>query len=127
MLHMGDSRVVLVADDEPALLRLITRLLERAGWQVVAVQESDAALGALGDADHPPAVALVDAGLPPHGAEPLLRAMIDGPDPPGVVLISGSRLSPDLEALLEACGGTFLGKPFVPDGLLAAIDAVAPD
>ena len=39
-----------------------------------------------------------------------------------VIVISGKGLEADEQALLDRCGGSFLAKPFSPDGLLAAIE-----
>jgi DNA-binding response OmpR family regulator len=114
-------RKVLVADDEPALLRLISRLLTRAGHEVVQVEDGNDALAALRERGANLDVALIDVGLPPSGAGPLLHEIHDAGCKVAAVLISGNRLDAETRGLLDACGGAFLAKPFAPDGLLTAV------
>lgn len=111
---------VLVADDEPSLLRLLTRVLERTGRTVHSVLTGDEAVARLSDPDARVDLLLVDAGIRPDGLIPVLEAAT--PSGARVIVISGKGLEPKEQALLDACGGGFLAKPFSPAGLLAAID-----
>ena len=115
--------VVLVAEDEAVLQRLMARVLEGAGFEVVTVGSGDVALEAL-EANPGRFVAVVlDAGIAPRGAEPVLRHLLDVGGGLRVVLCSGADIDPELRDLLEEVGGDFLPKPFAPDALLAAVRA----
>lgn len=114
---------VLVADDEAILLRLLTRILERAGFRVVPARDVEEGLHRLSTGS-PLDAAVVDATLQPGGATPLLEALARAPGRPGLVVTSGEALSQDAQKNLEACGGRFLAKPFGPTVLLEAIEAV---
>ena len=114
-------RAVLVADDEAILQRLITRVLERAGLEAVAVGDGDAALEAFEREPQRFAAVIVDVFMPPRGGGELLRKLLERRPDLGFVLTSGAELAPELRALLAERAGVFLGKPFAPEALLAAV------
>ena len=121
-MNAAARRTILVADDEPALRRLIARLLDRAGFRTVAVPDGAAALAALA-AEPPPDAVVADATLPPDGVLPLLRTLQAAERPAAVVVTSGSTLAPDVEQALASCRGRFLRKPFEPSELVEALEA----
>jgi CheY-like chemotaxis protein len=115
---------VLVADDEPQLLRLLVRVLERAGYGVVAAADGREALAALAPGSAPVDAVVLDAALAPGGARAVLeRAGAPRPEP-GLVLMSGDQIDAALQATLRQRGGRFLRKPFLPAALLAAVDEI---
>jgi|COG998Drversion2_1049125.scaffolds.fasta_scaffold48208_2 DNA-binding response OmpR family regulator len=115
--------VVLVAEDEAIVQRLMTRVLEGAGFAVVSVGSGDAALEALMENPGRFVAVVLDAGIAPKGAEPVLRHLLEMGGGPGVVLSSGADIDPELRDLLEEVGGDFVPKPFPPDTLLTAVRA----
>ncbi len=117
---------VLVADDEPALLRLVTRLLEPEGFRVLPAADGTEAAALLATADPCVELVLLDAGLRPQGADPILKTIAEEGLRVGAVLMSGSRLSDAARGLLDVCGGRYIAKPFAPDDLVEALRAVAP-
>ncbi len=125
MSEPTDTRNVLVVDDEPQLLRLLVRVLERRGFGTFQAQDADEA-AALFEAhvDEIHAV-LLDVVIPPAGVEPLLSRITTLRDDVGIVLASGQELAPSLEERLEALGGVFLRKPFSPEAVEAAVNRVA--
>lgn len=116
-------RAVLVADDEAILLRLLTRVLERAGYRVLAARDADEALRHV---EEEPALfaAILDATLAPTGIDALLDALGGTPGRPGLIVTSGAALPAATRRRLEALGGRFVSKPFAPAALLATLDAV---
>jgi CheY-like chemotaxis protein len=119
--------VILVADDEAILQRLMSRVLEGAGYEVVSVGSGGAALEALEESPGRFVAVVLDAGIAPHGAEPVLRHLLEAGSALRVVLSSGANIDPELRDLLEEVGGDFVPKPFPPDALLAAVrDSVHP-
>jgi CheY-like chemotaxis protein len=113
---------VLVADDEPQVLRLVERLLARAGYPVVSAGDGDEALSALAAHAGRIGVAVLDAAILPRGSREILEAIAEAPGGIGVVLTSGDVLDDEVERLRRACGGVFLRKPYAPSQLVRAVE-----
>lgn len=119
-----DAGTVLVVDDEPVVLRLMTRILHRAGYQVVPARDGSEA-PALAKAAHGGVdVAILDVTVPPGGAVATMQVLRREHPGLGMVLTSGDALSPAQRTFLEQCGGRFVPKPFSPADLLGAVEAV---
>jgi len=116
---------VLVADDESILHRLLTRVLRRAGFEVVTATDGESAVARLAEQPDRFVAVVLDATLPPRGGEPALRALWEHRENLGVVLISGAAPDAALRALVAERGGEFLAKPFAPGALLKAVKRVA--
>jgi len=114
---------VLIADDEPVLRQLLIRILERRGCRVLEAEDGAAAQRRLAEAPGAVDVAIVDVTMPPGCVETVEALLRQRPDL-GVVLTSGIAPTPEVRALLERCGGAFVGKPFAPAELLRAVKEV---
>jgi two-component system cell cycle sensor histidine kinase/response regulator CckA len=121
------ERRLLLVEDEEAVRRLTERALQRAGWQVSAVDSAEAALELLqrpGDPAGPPSVLVSDivlAGM--DGTELVLKVRAIWPDLPAV-LVSGYTDSA-LLGDLTAQGVLFLTKPFRLRELVACVERAA--
>ena len=116
---------VFLVDDEGQILRLLTRVLTRAGHTVITAEDGDQAREAL--AEHADAIdiLLLDIVLPPRGGEEVLDVVLERrPDLP-FLLISGERISDHLSQRVEGTQGGFLRKPFHPDKVLEVIAQAA--
>ena len=112
--------LVLLVEDEAPLRRLAERALTRAGYRVVAAADAEDAAPLL-EAE-PPALLLSDVSLPGQDGLALARAARAARPGLPVLLMSGyaeAALGTDLSA--EGIG--FLGKPFAPSDLVAAVGA----
>jgi DNA-binding response OmpR family regulator len=117
------SQTILVADDEPSLLKLIKGLLQRRGFRVFAAHTGQAAIEIAQRHTGSIDLLVADVSLPRmSGAElgehlqalcPRLRVM----------LISGS----DRDCVAHDKRWTFLTKPFVPSDLIAKVRATLAD
>ena len=120
---MSTQRSVLVVDDDPQLLRLMTRLLEGAGHRVRTAADLPEALACFEAGVPAIDSVLLDVNLAPGGGAvellPQLRARAPGLD---VVLMSGDALPDALERELSGRGGRFLRKPFAPKALLRLLE-----
>ena len=116
-----DGPLVLVAEDEPQLLRLVERLLLRAGYAVVSASDGDAAQQICAERGSEIRVAVLDAAIVPRGAGEIARAVAALQREVGLVLTSGEALDDPLRELLKSHDGVFLRKPFPPAALLRAV------
>jgi two-component system alkaline phosphatase synthesis response regulator PhoP len=115
--------VILVIDDEPTVLRLVTRLLEREAHRVIPAASSAEALARLQDLAHGIDVAVVDASVRPDGAAAATRQLREAAGPFGLVWIGGESLDEAAAAALHHESGRFLPKPFSPKALSEAVAA----
>lgn len=119
-----ENAAILVADDEPMLLRLVQRILSVHGWTVVTAANGDEAhqqLVAAEATDAPVQAVILDVAMPPDGGVATLERLLALRPDLGVVLTSGAAPSSDLRARLGAHGGIFLQKPFGPEMLVHAL------
>jgi len=83
---------ILVADDEPLILRLLKRTLERRGHEVQTAEDAHAALALIGAASFD--VALVDARMPGDGLT-VVRTLTESPEFSGRVVLMTGGLAAD--------------------------------
>ncbi len=115
---------VFLVDDEGQILRLLTRVLTRAGHRVIAAEDGDEARELL--AQHADAidVMLLDVVIPPRGGVEVLDAALERLPGLPFIMISGEEIDGDLQARVEAERGSFLRKPFHPGTVLEAIGLI---
>jgi signal transduction histidine kinase/ActR/RegA family two-component response regulator len=111
---------VLVVEDEPAVRDMTTQLLERAGYDVIAVADGTEAIAAAGLAQSFDAL-VTDVVMPNMSGIDLAVQMMDRYPLMGVVLLSGYTAETlDLERV-TARGATFVPKPVTSNQLLQAV------
>ena len=116
---------ILVADDDPTMVRLLTLALEPDGFRVVTANDGEAAL-AQARLEHP-ALILLDWQMPGADGIEVTRALRREPDPAlrdvPVVLIT-AQSGPDNTAAGFAAGVTdYLTKPFRPAHVRTRVQA----
>jgi DNA-binding response OmpR family regulator len=110
-----DRRVALVADDEPNVLDIVSRVLERHGWDVLRATDGHAAH--LIGQDEGIDLLVTDVDMPGMtGFEVAESLRARRPDLPVVVVSGGSHAETAIER-----GYAFLAKPFSIGDLLAAV------
>ena len=116
---MGVPPLILVVEDEPAVLRATCRMLELEGFSCIPVGDADQALEALG-AGQIPDLMVIDIRLPGmRGPELALRIHTHYPRIP-VLFVSGWAGGLADRALLDKMQWKFLAKPYQPDTLVDA-------
>ncbi|WP_182086516.1 response regulator transcription factor [Aureimonas sp. ME7] len=113
--------LVLVVDDSPDTLRLLTDAIERTGASVLVALDGEQALGIA--AEITPDVVLMDAVMPGMGGFETTRRLKADPALAHVPVIFMTGLN-DTEHVvrgLEAGGVDYVVKPIVPDEILARI------
>ncbi|HEU5434298.1 MAG TPA: response regulator transcription factor, partial [Thermomicrobiales bacterium] len=115
------KRLILVVDDEPAIVRLVRATLERDGFAVIAADRGEVALDEF-ERERPDLVVL-DVMMPGiDGYETLrrLRARSQAP----VILLTARAGDADKLHGFQSGADDYLTKPFNPDELSARVAAV---
>ena len=115
-------RVILVADDEPDLRRLVVRRLLRLGHEVLEADDGPAAWALV--SERIPDIAVLDIRMPGYdGYEVIRRIRADERTRQiGVIVLTASAQESDEMLGREVGADRWMHKPFVPADLLAAVD-----
>lgn len=109
----GERRRVLVIDDEPSVRELVSRLLRRAGFDVVEAPGGDAGIAAY--RDRHPHLVLVDVQMPHKDGLQVIREILDFDPTARLIAMSGTAEfgGVDTVTAAHAAGASdFLLKPF---------------
>jgi CheY-like chemotaxis protein len=110
---------ILLAEDDPAVRRVMASTLRGAGHEVLDAGSVDAAIDIARRARGTIALLCTDAVMPGGGLRPLVDAFREL-FPGAPVLVCSGYLSPDLPTPGEL-DAAFLAKPFAPDALIAKV------
>ncbi|HLM86544.1 MAG TPA: response regulator transcription factor [Solirubrobacteraceae bacterium] len=114
---------VLVVDDEPTIAEVVSRYLERAGYQVRTAGDGDLALSLASDSR--PDLVVLDLMLPgPGGLEVMRRLREIDRDRMAVILLTAKGEESDRVVGLRLGADDYIVKPFSPAELVARVDAV---
>jgi two-component system response regulator ResD len=114
-------RTVLVVDDEPTITEVVSRYLERAGYEAAVAADGLEAIRVAGERD--PDLVVLDLMLPElDGLQVLSRLREDGRTP--VILLTAKGEQSDKLAGLRNGADDYVVKPFSPSELVARVDAV---
>lgn len=116
-----DHRSVLVVDDEPTIAYVVSRYLERAGYETAVAADGAEAL-AMAASQHPDLVVL-DVMLPGLDGLEVMRCLQER-EPVSVILLTAKGDSSDRIAGLRQGADDYVVKPFLPAELVARVDAV---
>jgi CheY-like chemotaxis protein len=111
--------LVLVVDDEPDLLEIVTDRLESAGYRVVTARDGIEALERARAAQ--PALILLDLKMPRLGGFDALPALRRAAPGARVIVLTGSSNRPLAEACRAQGADDFLLKPFDARELLQLV------
>jgi DNA-binding response OmpR family regulator len=118
---MIDKGLILVVDDAPANLKLLTETLTPEGYQVLAAGSGELALAAV--ADRQPELILLDIRMPGmDGFEVYrrLKAQVENRDIPVIFLSAVTEMDQRVEGL-KLGAVDFISKPFQIEELLARV------
>jgi len=119
---MTEKQVILVAEDDPGLNRLISFKLQKEGYQVISVFDGKEALNAALN-ENISAITL-DIMMPfLDGIQVLKKVRPVKPDLPVIVLSVKSREN-DLHQALELGANAYMTKPFQPEQLIEKLKQV---
>ncbi|GGE23207.1 DNA-binding response regulator [Aureimonas endophytica] len=110
--------LVLVVDDEPAIHRFLKPALEAEGYEVARAETGGAGLAQA--RQRPPAILVLDLGLPDMDGREVIRQLRAETDLPIVVLSARDREADKIEAL-DLGADDFVEKPFGVGELMARL------
>jgi CheY-like chemotaxis protein len=115
---MTTDPYILVADDDPLVLRSITFILKKAGYRLVTVTDGQAALDTI--RRDPPFLAMLDVMMPRMDGLDVCRTIKSDPDlrhiP--VFLVTARAMVQERERGLQAGADDYITKPFANKELL---------
>lgn len=118
---IDEPTTVLVVEDEPAVRRLLERILTRHGYTVLSAADGQEALEYL---DRPEVrLVFLDLFLPKLGGLALLRRIRELPSPPRTIIITGLEDDELKQQALEIGAFDYLQKPLSVDQVLIAASA----
>ncbi|HWO93197.1 MAG TPA: response regulator transcription factor, partial [Dehalococcoidia bacterium] len=118
---MATHPLVLLADDEPGILRLLQVEMAAQGFDVITASDGDEAVR-LAD-ERRPDIAVLDIIMPRmNGLEAMRRMHETRPIP--VILLTARDSEADKVRGLELGADDYLGKPFSPEELTARVRAI---
>ncbi len=114
---------VLVVDDEPTIVEVVSRYLERAGYETYEAADGPEALALAGL--HDPDLVVLDLMLPGIDGIEVMRQLHEHPgDPAAVILLTARGEESDRLIGLRRGADDYVVKPFSPAELVARVDAV---
>ncbi len=118
---IAGTEMLMVIDDEPALLHSVSTSLRSYGYQIVTAGDGLEALKTLAKLSRQPDAIIMDVGMPGMSAADLLKDLRRVAPAAPVVAITG-YVDPDAHAGVLACGARHVvQKPFDVGELLAAV------
>lgn len=112
------SHRVLVADDHPETLHLLSGVLSAAGYEVVCAADGQEALDRLQEASVPFDLAMIDVAMPKHSGPEVVGEIRRKSPKTLSILMSGEATSAEVGEGYDKGAHTFMRKPFEIDGLL---------
>jgi two-component system response regulator ResD len=114
---------VLVVDDEPTIAEIVSRYLERAGYEVRSAGDGELALQMV--SDQRPDLVVLDLMLPGvNGLEVMRRVRELDRDHVAIILLTAKGEESDRVVGLRLGADDYIVKPFSPTELVARVDAV---
>ncbi|MEO7117748.1 MAG: response regulator transcription factor [Candidatus Limnocylindrales bacterium] len=118
---MSTQPLVLVADDEPRITKLVSITLQEAGFRVVTANCGEDALRK--EEEYRPDVVLLDIVMPDLDGIEVMQQMRERRPVP-VVLLTAKGSTSDKAKGLDLGADDYVAKPFHPDELAARVRAV---
>lgn len=116
---------IVVVDDSPMIIRMLSMALEDAGYDVVAAADGEEGLARI--REHEPPLVLLDATMPKlDGYQVCAELRSDGSlaRQPHVIMLTASGHEADRERAEQAGVNEFMTKPFSPSDLLVRVEEV---
>jgi CheY-like chemotaxis protein len=119
-----DAERILLVDDDPSIVRLITQMLKRSGYEVIAKTSSSSALKALKETPEPFDLVISDMTMPEMSGEQLAQEIKQIRPGIPVVLCTGHSNRMDENRAKELGIEAFIKKPFSRKDITKTISKV---
>ncbi len=116
------NELVLVVDDEPAILQLARLYLEREGFRVLEAADGESALARI--AGQRPGLVILDVMLPKMDGLEVCRRLRAEANPVSILMLTARDEDIDKILGLELGADDYLTKPFNPRELVARVKAI---
>ena len=117
------TATVLVVDDEPTIVEIVGRYMERAGFETYTAPDGYKALDAA--TAHRPDLVVLDVMLPGIDGIEVMERLQERPGPPiAVILLTARGEESDRLVGLRNGADDYVVKPFSPAELVARVEAV---
>ena len=116
---MNNKRRVLVVDDEPGILKVVSVSLTVAGYDVITTNSGEEALKLVKEAN--PDIMLLDIVMEPVSGIDVLLRLRHSPHIPVIVFTAQKVIA---EAAFSAGAKGYISKPFTPDELVKKIEEI---
>lgn len=117
------TATVLVVDDEPTIVEIVGRYIERAGFETYTAVDGYRALDAA--TEHRPDLVVLDVMLPGIDGIEVMERLQERPGPPiAVILLTARGEESDRLVGLRHGADDYVVKPFSPAELVARVEAV---
>ena len=113
---------MLVVDDEPTIREVVSRYLERAGYETRVAGDGAGALKAV--EERAPDLIVLDLMLPGIDGLEVMRRVRDGDRAGAIILLTAKGEENDRIVGLRLGADDYVVKPFSPGELVARVDAV---
>ncbi|MDT8758030.1 response regulator [Sphingomonas psychrotolerans] len=113
---------ILVADDDDLLGELVRFKLEDAGHRVTIIGDGQSALDAARSGEFD--LMVLDTMMPVLSGPEVLRALVEEGSRLPVVMLTARKGQSDVLDALSAGARDYLTKPFIPDELVARVNAI---
>jgi DNA-binding response OmpR family regulator len=117
------TATVLVVDDEPTIVEIVGRYMERAGFETYTAADGYQALDVA--TEHRPDLVVLDVMLPGIDGIEVMERLQERPGPPiAVILLTARGEESDRLVGLRNGADDYVVKPFSPAELVARVEAV---
>ncbi|MDZ4404526.1 PAS domain-containing protein [Prosthecobacter sp.] len=121
--RLGQGELILVVDDEAAILTATRHTLEAFGYQVATACDGTDAIATFLKSEDKPVAVITDMMMPNMDGPALIQALLK--IQPGLPVIGASGLNHQMQAQVNSLGVRhFLRKPYNADALLDALGEV---
>jgi CheY-like chemotaxis protein len=116
---------IIIADDDPVTLRLLTRIINLAGYETVAARNGQEALEMI--RQHQPALVLIDIMMPRLDGFEVCEQIRHDPNlikQPYIIMLTARDYTADYKRAETVGVNEFINKPFSPAKVSARVQAV---
>ena len=122
-VETGSRRTILIVDDEPTIVDVVSRYMERAGFDVLTAIDGPSAITMT--LEHQPQLIVLDLMLPGIGGLEVMRILReDDSVNSAIILLTSKSEESDRLAGLRRGADDYVVKPFSPAELVARVEAV---